>query len=123
VVAGDRGDLAGVLHVWPVELVPVELFLVRPVDDVAQVKEKRRVVRARLGCVVGRHPESHALLVLVVGLGPSGVADRVEPEGSGCFDLLNPFGADQIPQLDHRVAAGRRDRAGFLGDPARHPRP
>jgi hypothetical protein len=96
---------------------------VRSVDDVAQVQEEGRVLGARAGCVVGGHLVGDALLIGVVHIGPTGIADRVQADGSPDFDLLDRPGADQFAQLHERLASRPGNRPGLLRDPARHPRP
>ena len=54
-VAGNSDDLVGIVAIRPVEAFAVVLLLARTINDVAQVKQKRRVERARARLVVGRH--------------------------------------------------------------------
>ncbi len=101
VVAGDGQDAAGVLVVWTVKLVPIEVFLVRAVHHVAEVQEEGRLFRRRAaGVVIGPHEVDHGGLFAVLPL--AGVADDVEDDFAAGADLLHVVRADDFLQVHHR---------------------
>ncbi len=86
-VAGNRNDRRRIIAVRFIELGVVMLGLAEAIDDVAEMKEERRLVVDFERAAIGRHLVGYAQLVAVdPHIAGAGIADGVKDDSSRLTD-------------------------------------
>src|SRR6202035_3494752 len=108
VIARDGHNLAGIVDVGLIELRPVLLILVGPINYVAQVKEERGT-GGWLRCIeIGCHGSSNGALGGVRAF--AGIAHAMKFDGWRGSDFLTPLAANDVGECHRGISRWRGNR-------------